>query len=201
VASGTLYIIAAPSGGGKTSLLKQLLQVVDKLKLSISYTTRERRPGEEEGVNYFFIRTERFAKMIDENAFLEHALVFGHHYGTSKEWVTAALATGSDVILEIDWQGARQVSSQFQNCVSIFILPPSILSLEQRLRCRGRDEPAVIDKRMAQAQHEISHCHEFDYWVINEDFDSAVNDLATIICAQRLRAENQRHCVQELTAS
>lgn len=196
---GTLYIIAAPSGGGKTSLVNQLIQRVDNIRISVSYTTRPQRVGENDGENYHFVDDAQFNKMIEEQALLEHAKVFGHYYGTSKDWVFKTLDSGMDVILEIDWQGARQICAQFSDSVGIFILPPSLKSLEERLFSRGQDKAEVINQRMSQAQDEISHCHEFAYWVINEDFDAAIDDLEVIVRANRLRACYQREHLQDLT--
>lgn len=196
---GTLYIIAAPSGGGKTSLVNHLLKQMENIKISTSFTTRPQRVGEQDGENYFFVSEKEFFDMVDNQALLEYAQVFGHYYGTSKDWVLKTLDAGIDVILEIDWQGARQICAQFNASVSIFILPPSLISLEQRLHSRGQDKPEVISHRMSQARDEISHCHEFDYWVINENFEDAVRDIETIINAQRLRSQYQRERFQDLT--
>lgn len=201
---GKLYIIAAPSGCGKTSLVNALVARIDKIKISISHTTRPKRPAEVDGENYFFISEAEFLKRIEQNMFIEYAKVFENYYGTSKQWLTQTLAEGEDVILEIDWQGARQIRTQFPDCRSIFILPPSLESLEQRLSKRGQDGDEVIAKRMAQARSEISHCHEFDYWLVNEDFDLARQDLETIVHAERLHSRYQKEkyhdLVQELLA-
>jgi guanylate kinase len=204
VQQGKLYIIAAPSGCGKTSLVNALVARIDKIKISISHTTRPKRPAEVDGENYFFISEAEFLKRIEQNMFIEYAKVFENYYGTSKQWLTQTLAEGEDVILEIDWQGARQIRTQFPDCRSIFILPPSLESLEQRLSKRGQDGDEVIAKRMAQARSEISHCHEFDYWLVNEDFDLARQDLETIVHAERLHGRYQKEkyhdLVQELLA-
>ena len=156
---GTLFILSAPSGAGKTSLVAELLSRNTNIKASISHTTRPRRPGEENAVNYHFIDKAKFLKMIDEKIFLEHALVFGHYYGTAETWVIETLAQGVDVILEIDWQGAEQARAKFPNNKSIFILPPSIQALEDRLNSRGQDDPSVIAKRVSAARQELSLIH------------------------------------------
>lgn len=189
--TGTLYIISAPSGGGKTSLVNALVQALSNIVISVSYTTRPKRPGEHDGVNYHFIATERFQAMLKEPAFLEHAVVFGHHYGTSKQWVSEKLQSGVDVILEIDWQGAKQIRQLMKESVSIFIMPPSRDILLERLRARGQDDESVIEKRMAEANAEMSHYHEYDYLVINDNFDTALMDLNAIVHARRLLQKTQ----------
>lgn len=189
---GTLYIVAAPSGAGKTSLVKALIDKLDDIEVSVSHTTRAPRPGEVDGVNYFFVSSETFTDMISRDAFLEHANVFSNAYGTSREWVEAKLATGIDVILEIDWQGARQIREQFPECTSIFIAPPSVTALRERLLARGQDEQAVIEQRMAEARSELSHCHEFAYLIINDDFANALNNLSAIVLAARLSMPRQQ---------
>ncbi len=192
---GTLYIVAAPSGAGKTSLVRALLERSEGLALSVSHTTRPMRSGEEAGVHYHFVDRERFQAMVAAGDFLEHAEVFGNHYGTSRSAVEAQLAAGLDVILEIDWQGARQVRAAFPEALGIFILPPSRAALEERLRGRGQDSDEVIAGRMARAVDEMVHFDEFDYLVINDDFDVALEQLAAILTAQRLRqpCQQQRH--------
>ena len=187
MATGTLFIISAPSGAGKTSLVSQLLERMDNIKASISHTTRDRRPGEEDGVNYHFVSQQEFVSMLEQNAFLEHAEVFGNYYGTSEQWVKETLAAGEDVILEIDWQGAAQVRQLFDDSTSIFILPPSKQALRQRLDSRGQDDSAVIEKRIAAATEEMSHYIEADYVVINDDFEVALNQLMAIVSAQHCR--------------
>ncbi len=178
---GTLFIIAAPSGAGKTSLVKELVDQTDNLIVSVSHTTRSPRPGEEDGVNYHFVAQDDFLKMMERGDFLEHAQVFDNYYGTSQRWVEEQLNTGQDVILEIDWQGARQVRQIMPDCIGIFILPPSRQTLEDRLRSRGQDSEEVIARRMQDAKSEISHYGEFDYLVVNDDFETALVDLAAII--------------------
>lgn len=187
MATGILFIISAPSGAGKTSLVSELLVRMDNIKASISHTTRDRRPGEEDGVNYHFVSQQEFISMLEQNAFLEHAEVFGNFYGTSEQWVRNTLAAGDDVILEIDWQGAAQVRQLFDDSTSIFILPPSKQALRQRLDSRGQDDSAVIEKRIAAATEEMSHYIEADYVVINDDFEVALNQLMAIVSAQHCR--------------
>jgi guanylate kinase len=198
MATGTLYILSAPSGAGKTSLLKALRQQDGELHVSISHTTRPMRPGEESGKDYHFVNQDQFEQMIGVEAFLEHAEVFGNFYGTSESEVRAQLDAGQDTVLEIDWQGARQVRERFPEAVSIFILPPSPKTLYDRLSARGQDSEAVIQGRMQQAVSEMSHYGEFDYLVINDDFDSALAELAAIITARRLRlvVQSERHSQQ-----
>jgi guanylate kinase len=198
MATGTLYILSAPSGAGKTSLLKALRQQDGELHVSISHTTRPMRPGEESGKDYHFVNQDQFEQMIGVEAFLEHAEVFGNFYGTSESEVRAQLDAGQDTVLEIDWQGARQVRERFPEAVSIFILPPSPEALYDRLSARGQDSEAVIQGRMQQAVSEMSHYGEFDYLVINDDFDSALAELAAIITARRLRlvVQSERHSQQ-----
>ena len=187
MAKGTLFIISAPSGAGKTSLVAGILAQINNIQASISHTTRDCRPGEKNGINYHFVDRQQFVTMIDNNAFLEHAEVFGNFYGTSQEWVKATLETGIDVILEIDWQGAEQVRSKFADSQSIFILPPSKQALRERLNDRGQDHAEVIEKRIAAATEEMSHYVEADYLVINDDFALALQQLKSIISAQRCK--------------
>jgi guanylate kinase len=184
---GLLFILSAPSGAGKTSLVKALLERESALGLAISYTTRQPRPGEVDGVHYHFIDEGRFLAMIAAGAFLEHAQVFGNRYGTAEPKVREALAAGRDLLLEIDWQGARQVRARFPSAVSIFILPPSSPVLAERLRGRGQDSEEVIAARMHQARDEMSHYDEYDYLVVNDNFDQALDDLASVVRAERLR--------------
>jgi len=194
--TGTLYIISAPSGAGKSSLLRALLEILGgSLALSVSHTTRSPRPGEVNGKDYHFIDVATFRKMVDSNAFFEHAQVFDNYYGTSKQGVTAQLQAGVDVILEIDWQGARLIRELMPAAVSIFILPPSREALQQRLQDRGQDDAAVVARRMRDAVSEMSHYHEFDYLVINDVFKAALDELAAILLSHRLRlpAQQQRH--------
>ena len=187
MAKGTLFIISAPSGAGKTSLVAGILAQINNIQASISHTTRDCRPGEQNGINYHFVDHQQFVTMIENNAFLEHAEVFGNFYGTSQEWVEATLNTGTDVILEIDWQGAEQVRSKFADSQSIFILPPSKQALRERLNGRGQDHAEVIEKRIAAATEDMSHYVEADYLVINDDFALALEQLKSIISAQRCK--------------
>ncbi|PIE40827.1 MAG: guanylate kinase [Gammaproteobacteria bacterium] len=189
--SGTLYVVSAPSGAGKTSLVKALVDSTEHVKVSVSHTTREIRPGETDGVNYHFVNIDQFEQMLGNADFLEQAEVFGNYYGTSKSWVMEQLANGEDVILEIDWQGAAQIRQHMQDTVGIFILPPSQQALQERLTGRGQDSADVINKRMAQAKQEMSHHVEYDYLVINDDFDTALSELKAILSAQRLKINHQ----------
>lgn len=192
MARGTLYTIAAPSGAGKTSLVNALLNDGDKhLCVSISHTTRLKRPAETDGVNYHFVGREQFLAMQKDGAFLESAEVFGNLYGTSCAWVQDQLDRGMDVILEIDWQGAEQVRRQIQPTKSIFILPPTLATLRERLTSRGQDNVDVIEQRMQLARDEISHYGEADYLVINDQFAAALDDLRAIVRAARLEREQQ----------
>jgi guanylate kinase len=195
---GTLYTISAPSGAGKTSLVAALLQQTAGVQVSISHTTRAMRPGEVDGVNYHFVDKQQFIDMIGQNAFLEHAEVFGNYYGTSQAWVKDTLQQGIDVILEIDWQGAQQVRRVQPDTVGIFIVPPSIDALRQRLTGRGQDKREVIEKRMAEAMSEMSHFHEADYIVINDDFDVALRDLQSILRSHHLTTAQQSAANAEL---
>jgi len=184
-------MVSAPSGAGKTSLLKALLEQDEQLHVSVSFTTRPQRPGEVDGKDYHFVDQETFLQMVDEGSFLEHAHVFDNYYGTDRNEVIAQLEQGYDVMLEIDWQGARQIRSSLSETVCIFILPPSEEVLLQRLTARGQDDAAVIERRMRDARAEISHYHEYDYLVVNDDFSHAMEELRAIIAAQRLRQEHQ----------
>ena len=183
--SGSLFIVAAPSGAGKTSLVNALVKQHDNIKLSISHTTRPAREAEIHGQDYFFTSQDLFAQMRDAGDFLESATVFDNSYGTSSKAVMTQLQQGNDVILEIDWQGAQQVRKNHPDCVGIFILPPSKKALEQRLRGRGQDDDTIIARRMRDAENEISHYIEFDYLIVNDDFDVALGDLEAIIFAKR----------------
>jgi guanylate kinase len=178
---GRLFVIAAPSGAGKTSLVKALLARKPELHVSISYTTRKMRPTEEDGREYHFVSPADFQRLVDQGLLLEYAQVFDNHYGTGRRPVEAELARGNNVVLEIDWQGARQVRKTLPECVTIFILPPSRLSLEERLRNRRTDSEEVIARRLRDAVGDMSHWNEFDYVVVNDDFEKAVNDLVSII--------------------
>lgn len=195
---GTLFIIAAPSGAGKSSLVKSLLESVDNINVSVSHTTRAPRPGEEDGVDYHFVDVTTFNEMIEQDAFLEHAQVFDHFYGTSEASVREKLEAGSDEILEIDWQGARQVRMRISGTVSIYILPPSKAALRERLTSRGQDDETTINRRMHDAVSEMSHYHEFDYVVVNDDFDEALADIKTIVTSQRLHIRHQEHLLEDL---
>ncbi len=191
-AEGMLIIVSAPSGAGKTSLVAALLERDRRLVVSVSHTTRNRRPREREGVNYYFVDDGRFQAMITSGEFLEHAEVFGNRYGTSAAAVDAQRATGRDVILEIDFQGAAQVRGRYPDAVSIFILPPSTAALASRLTGRGEDDPGVIQQRLNKARWEMSHYRDYDYLVVNDDFDVAVGDLECIVRAERMRLARQQ---------
>ena len=193
MALGTLFIISAPSGAGKTSLVSALLDRLDNLQVSISHTTRQARPGEQDGVNYHFVTCEQFELMTANQQFVEHAKVHSNFYGTSKDWLESSLNKGVDVILEIDWQGAEQVRSKFPRSKSIFILPPSQQALFERLKGRGQDEDAIIKQRVAAAKEVMSHYNDADYLVINDQFEAACQELQTIIQAQRCEINSQRH--------
>ncbi|WP_223826032.1 guanylate kinase [Spongiibacter pelagi] len=197
---GTLYTISAPSGAGKTSLVAALLKEMNGIQVSVSHTTRASRPGEVDGVNYHFVSTEQFQQMLAQSAFLEHAQVFDNFYGTSQQWVESTLSKGIDVILEIDWQGAEQVRKLMPDTVSIFILPPSRQALRERLTQRGQDDETIIARRMADAVAEMTHFVEGDYLVINDDFNTALNELKQIIACQRLQLSRQQIRHQSLLA-
>ncbi|AHY44501.1 guanylate kinase [Stutzerimonas decontaminans] len=193
--TGTLYIVSAPSGAGKTSLVKALVDAQPQVRVSVSHTTRAMRPGEVDGVNYHFVSREDFVTRLERNEFLEHAEVFGNLYGTSQRWLEDTLAEGLDLILEIDWQGAQQVRRLMPKAKSIFILPPTQEALRQRLNNRGQDSDEIIEKRMREAVSEMSHYVEYDYLVINDDFAHALIDLQSIFRANRLiqTTQQQRH--------
>jgi guanylate kinase len=188
---GVPFVITAPSGAGKSSLIGALLKDDTQLTLSVSYTTRAPRPGEQDGREYHFVDERKFLAMLGGGEFLEAAEVHGHRYGTSHKVITQTLAAGRDLLLEIDWQGAQQVRRLVPECVGIFILPPSLEELERRLRARGQDSDAVIARRMANARDELSHAVEFKYAIINNNFDAARQDLAAIIRAERLATGRQ----------
>jgi guanylate kinase len=204
-AAGSLFVLAAPSGGGKTSLVNALLAREPGIRLSISYTTRKPRPGEHEGVHYHFVDDERFHALKEAGEFLEHAFVHGHWYATSAIWLAAQVSAGQDVLLEIDWQGAEQVRKLLPDSVHIFVLPPSLAVLRARLEKRGQDGPEVIERRLAGALQEMNHWQEFDYVIINQDFATAVGDLDAIVRAARLKVARQRarhaRLLQDLTDS
>ncbi|MDX1300167.1 MAG: guanylate kinase [Pseudomonas sp.] len=195
ITTGTLYIISAPSGAGKTSLVKALIDSEAQIRVSVSHTTRAMRPGEVDGVNYHFASREQFHAMLDKTEFLEHAEVFGNLYGTSQEWVKQTLREGFDLILEIDWQGAQQVRRLMPEAKSIFILPPTQEALRHRLTNRGQDSGEIIEQRMREAVNEMSHYVEYDYLLINDDFAHALSDLKAIFRANRLlqSPQQQRH--------
>jgi guanylate kinase len=191
VANGTLYIVAAPSGAGKSSLVNALLEREQGIALSVSHTTRPPRPADVDGQHYHFVNRGVFEHLVAQGAFLEHAEVFGNLYGTSRASVEPLLAAGRDVLLEIDWQGARQVRAALPGCISIFILPPSRDELERRLRTRAADDADTIARRLRESREEIAHAGEFDYLVVNDAFADALADLRAIVTCQRLRCEAQ----------
>ena len=199
---GNLFVIAAPSGAGKTSLVQALVDRDPRLQLSVSHTTRAPRPGEVDGEHYHFTGAAHFAELIAHERLLEHAQVHGNFYGTARDQIEAAFASGRDVILEIDWQGARQIRKRFPTCIGIFILPPSRAALHDRLNKRGQDTPEVIARRLANARGEMEHATEFDYLVVNDRFDDALADLAAIVRAVRLsmrvQAPRQRALLAQL---
>jgi guanylate kinase len=190
-AAGDLFVVAAPSGAGKTSLTRALLEREPGIRLSVSYTTRPPRPGERDGVDYHFVTPERFWALQGSGEFLEHAQVHGNWYATGATWLKAQVDEGQDVLLEIDWQGALQVRKLVPDSVHIFVLPPSLASLEERLVRRGQDDEGTIARRIKAARDEMRHCGEFDYVIINQEFASAVDDLASIVRATRLRSKRQ----------
>ena len=189
---GVFYLITAPSGAGKTSLVKALVETDESLCVSVSHTTRSRSPGEKDGVNYHFVSDDIFITMLTQGDFLESAEVYGNRYGTSQHWVGQQLARGIDVILEIDWQGAEQVRNLYPKACSIFILPPSLQDLSQSLQGRSQDDEETIDKRMRQAVNEITHVAEADYIVVNDDFETALSDIRAIIRSRRLTVPVQQ---------
>jgi guanylate kinase len=190
---GTLYIVSAPSGAGKSSLISAMLEKnpVYTMKVSVSHTTRSMRPGEEDGVHYHFVERNEFESLIAQGIFLEHAEVFGNYYGTSRVWIEENLNKGIDVFLDIDWQGARQIRQQMPDAKSVFIFPPSNGELERRLNVRGQDSEEVIAKRMSEAKSEMSHYDEYDYVIVNDDFDAALIDFKAILRAERLKKDKQ----------
>ena len=198
--TGKLYIISAPSGAGKTSLVKQMAADLDDLLVSVSHTTRQQRPGEIHGRDYYFVSEEEFQAMLAQQDFLEYAQVFDHYYGTARQTVTENLNAGSDLILEIDWQGARQIRKKMPECLSIFILPPSTAVLEQRLRKRGQDSELIISRRMQDAVAEMQHYDEYDYLLVNDDFDQALMQLKSIVISERLRKTRQKPALAALLA-
>jgi guanylate kinase len=199
-ARGKLFVIAAPSGAGKTSLVRALMQRRPTLRFSISYTTRTQRPNERDGHDYFFVDKEKFEQMRDAGEFLEHARVFDNYYGTSRSQVERILDASQDVLLEIDWQGAQQIRSTLPECRSIFVLPPSRAALEQRLRGRGTDSDEVIARRLHDSLADLSHWSEFDYIVVNDDFDRATGELEAIVTGQGEHLRRDRAELRELLA-
>lgn len=197
-AKANLFVVSAPSGAGKTSLLKQLISQLASVQTSISHTTRRKREAEVDGVDYHFVSIEKFKQLVESNAFYEHAEVFGNYYGTSKSSIAEQLAKGIDVILEIDWQGARQIREQLPESHSIFILPPSKTELESRLKGRGQDNDEIINGRMNAAIDEMSHYNEYDYLVINDDFSEAVEEIRAIISAERQKLALQKQKYAQL---
>jgi guanylate kinase len=191
--TGRLFVITAPSGAGKTSLIDAVMEADPTLKLSVSYTTRAPRRGEKDGVDYHFVDDQRFLAMKQRGEFLEDAEVHGFRYGTSKKVITDALSRGEDLILEIDWQGARQVRALYPSCVGIFILPPSVDELERRMRSRGQDADEVIRRRVDAAREELTHAGEFKYAIINKDFATAKRELAEIIQKERVKPHGAHH--------
>ena len=203
-ARGNLFILSAPSGAGKSSLINALLERHQDMKVSVSHTTRSARPGEENGVHYHFVTQDEFKQVIDESGFLEWAQVFDNYYGTSKQSIEQQLSAGIDVFLDIDWQGARQIRKLVDDVRTIFIVPPSKQELESRLNSRGQDSAEVIAGRMAKAQSETSHYNEYDYLIVNDDFNQALQQLETIVLASRLAQSNQalkhKNLLQDLLA-
>ena len=197
---GTLYVVAAPSGTGKTTLVQALMESLPDITVSISHTTRPQRPTEVHGINYYFIGENTFQLMIEHKDFLEYAKVFNHFYGTSRSWVEKKLAQGIDVVLEIDWQGCQQIQRLFPECISIFILPPSLTDLAERLRDRAQDNAEVIQQRLLDARETISRMNHFNYVVMNADFNTAVNDLKAIVQASRLLQKKQAINLDRLLA-
>lgn len=189
--SAQLYVVTAPSGAGKTSIVREVLSRVEQLQVSVSHTTRPRRPADRDGVDYHFVAKDEFVNMIEAGEFLEHAEVFGNYYGTSRQAVEVVLGSGIDVLLEIDWQGAAQVRAALPQACSLFIVPPSLDELRKRLTGRASDAPEVIERRLREAAGDIHHYRDSDYLVVNDDFATAVEDVCTVIAAQRLRVARQ----------
>ncbi len=196
--SGSLFIVSAPSGAGKTSLVHALLNINPQIDLSVSYTTRNPRPGEMDGEAYHFVSRDTFMEMAKRGEFLESAEVYGNLYGTSQTWISEQIAKGRDILLEIDWQGAAQVRKLFPECVSIFILPPSLEALEQRLKGRGKDNDEVIAKRLAAVREDVAHVAEFDYVIINDNLNEALRELNAVVLSARLRGTRQLARHQDL---
>ena len=198
---GALFVVSAPSGTGKTTLVKALTKRDEHVVLSVSHTTRRRRPEERDGIDYHFVDIPHFRRMVEEGMFLEHACVFGHLYGTSRESVYCQLSVRRDVVLEIDWQGARQIRERMPGAVSVFVLPPSRKSLRARLEARGQDSETVIAERMRTAVRDLSHYHEFDYLVVNDSIERAAEDLGSIVRAHRLANPRQTRSHRDLLAA
>ena len=196
--SGILFVISAPSGAGKTSLVQALLNINPQIDMSVSYTTREPRAGERDGKDYHFVSRETFLSMAERGEFLESAEVYGNLYGTSQTWISHENTRGRDILLEIDWQGAAQIRRIFPESVSVFILPPSKQALEERLRKRGKDNESVIAKRMAAVREDVSHISEFDYVIINDNLDDALRELEAVVLSARLRCAKQLSRHQDL---
>ncbi len=198
--TGTLYIFSAPSGAGKTSLVSKLLESMQDIVVSVSHTTRAMRPGEEGGLHYHFVDVPTFESMVSDNIFLEYAQVFDNFYGTSQTAIEAQLAKGVDVILEIDWQGAQQVRERMADTASVFILPPSRAELENRLKSRGQDSDEIVACRMQDAVSEMTHYAEYDFIVVNDDFEAALNELKSVVTSQRLAGARQQQALAQLLA-
>ncbi len=196
--SGNLFIISAPSGAGKTSLVHALLNINPQIDVSVSYTTRDPRPGEHDGKDYHFVSSETFLAMAKRGEFLESAEVYGNLYGTSQTWISRENSRGRDILLEIDWQGAAQIRGQFPECISVFILPPSMKALEERLKKRGKDNDAVIARRMAAVREDVAHVAEFDYVIINDNLNDALRELNAVVLSAKLRSAGQLTRHQEL---
>lgn len=201
MARGNIYVVTAPSGAGKTTLVRALLAADSRIQLSVSFTTRAPRTGEVNGKDYNFVSRETFEQTIAAATLLEHAEVFGNYYGTSQEWIESMLVQGQDILLEIDWQGAQQVRRLLPQAIGVFILPPSLAVLEERLRGRGKDSEEVILRRLAAAKEEISHVDEFDYVVINDRFEDALQDILAIVRAERLKLGRQSDLHQAMIAA
>ncbi len=191
MSQGVLFVVAAPSGAGKTTLVKALLKNDTSIRLSVSYTTRDARPGEVDGTDYHFVNKDDFLAMAARGEFLESAEVYGNYYGTSQAWIAGEIAAGNDILLEIDWQGAAQVRKFFPEAVTLFILPPSIDALRERLSSRAQDSEEIINRRVTAAKEDISHASEFEYIIVNDDFELALQDLIAVVRTMRLVTARQ----------